>query len=84
MIKAENLVKTYNNGAVQVLKGVSLEINDGDFAVILGASGSGKSTLLSVLSGLEKADDGTVCYGEETISTMNEKSMTAIRTKNKG
>ena len=45
------------NGS-EVLKGVTLEIEKNDFAVILRASGSGKSTLLGILSGLEKADSG--------------------------
>ena len=55
MIKAENISKSYNNGKVQVLKDVSLEIQDNEFVVILGASGSGKSTLMNILSGLEKS-----------------------------
>lgn len=62
MIKAQNVYKSFNGGRIKVLNGVSLEIARGDFAVILGASGSGKSTLMSVLSGLERADSGTVCF----------------------
>ena len=79
MIKAENIIKTYNGGAVEVLKGVSLEIKDGEKVVILGASGSGKSTLLSVLSGLERADSGKVLYGEKDLSAMTEKQITEFR-----
>ena len=54
MIIAENLYKSYKNGTVNVLNGISLAVNDGEFVVITGASGSGKSTLMSVLSGLER------------------------------
>lgn len=79
MIKAENVVKTYNGGTVEVLKGVSLEIKDGEKVVILGASGSGKSTLLSVLSGLERADSGKIVYGENDLSSMTEKQLTEFR-----
>lgn len=84
MIKAENVVKTYNGGTVEVLKGVSLEIKDGEKVVILGASGSGKSTLLSVLSGLERADSGKIVYGENDISSMTEKQLTEFRRNNVG
>ncbi len=56
MIKASGIKKSYNGS--EVLKGVTLEIEKNDFAVILRASGSGKSTLLGILSGLEKADSG--------------------------
>ena len=60
MISAKNICKSYKKGAVKVLKGVSLEISDGEFLVITGASGSGKSTLMNVLSGLERVDEGSV------------------------
>lgn len=79
MIKAENVVKLYNGGAVQVLNGVSLEIEEGENVVILGASGSGKSTLLSVLSGLERADGGKVSFGENDLSAMTDKELTLFR-----
>ena len=79
MIKAENIIKTYNGGAVEVLKGVSLDIKDGEKVVILGASGSGKSTLLSVLSGLERMDGGKVFYDDKDLSSMTEKQLTEFR-----
>ncbi len=79
MIKAENVFKSFNGGAVEVLKGVSLEIEDGRFAVITGASGSGKSTLMNVLSGLERADSGTVLCNGENLSAMTEKELTCFR-----
>ena len=54
MIKCRDIVKSYNGN--RVLNGVSLDVADGEFLVILGASGSGKSTLLSVMSGLERTE----------------------------
>lgn len=84
MITAHNISKVYNNGKVEALKDVSLTINDGEFVVILGASGSGKSTLMNVLSGLEKADQGSVTVNEETLSAMNDKALTEFRRKNVG
>ena len=79
MIDAQNIKKSYKNGAVEVLKGVSLQIDSGKFAVITGASGSGKSTLMSVLSGLERCDSGKIFYGGENIAEMTEKQLTAFR-----
>ena len=84
MIKAENITKNYNGGAVEVLKGISLEINEGEFVVICGASGSGKSTLMSVLSGLERSDGGRVFYGSEEITAMNDKRLTEFRRREVG
>ena len=58
MIDVQNIMKSYGNqeSRFPVLQGISLDIKDGDFAVILGASGSGKSTLLNIISGLERPD----------------------------
>ena len=84
MIIAENVKKSYKNGAVEVLKGISLKIEDGEFAVITGASGSGKSTLMSVLSGLEPCDGGKILFGEEDLTAMNEKQLTEFRRREVG
>ncbi len=77
MIKAENIIKSYNGN--EVLKGISLEIKDGESVVILGASGSGKSTLLSILSGLEKADEGSIDCNGYKLNELNDKQLTAFR-----
>lgn len=84
MIKAENIIKSYNMGRTEVLKDISLEIADGEFAIILGASGSGKSTLMNVLSGLEKADSGNVFVNGENLSVKNESELTKFRRENIG
>lgn len=84
MIVAENVCKSYQNGRTPVLKGISLEIGDGELAVLLGASGSGKSTLLSVLSGLERADGGRVNVNGEKLTEMTEKQLTDFRKRTVG
>lgn len=82
MIKAENVYKSY--GKTDVLKGVSLEIEDGGFAVILGASGSGKSTLLNVISGLERPDSGSVLYDTENITLLSDEGLCEFRKRKIG
>lgn len=86
MIKVKNIIKFYGNkeSRFQVLKGISLDINDGDFVVILGASGSGKSTLLNVISGLECPDSGEVFYDRTDITALSDNELTAFRKENVG
>lgn len=81
MIKIENLHKAYGNGdgLNEVLKGISLQIEEGEFVVILGTSGSGKSTLLNVISGLEPLDEGSVCYDARELASMTDKELTKFR-----
>lgn len=86
MIKAENLTKYYGSSTnrTEVLKNISLKIDDGDFVVILGASGSGKSTLLNVLSGLERPDSGTITYDGNNIADFDDDRLTKFRKENVG
>ena len=84
MIVAKNIYKTYKNGSVKVINGISVEIEDGSFTVISGASGSGKSTLMSILSGLERPDSGKILYGKEDITILNNKDLTKFRRENTG
>lgn len=83
MIKAENLEKFYGvaDSRQQVLKGVDLKVDDGEYLVILGASGSGKSTLLNILGGLEKADNGKVYYNNCELTALSDKELTIRREK---
>ncbi|MBO9198932.1 MULTISPECIES: ABC transporter ATP-binding protein [Niastella] len=82
MLTATNIQKYY--GQLWVLKGVDLEIKQGEIASIVGPSGSGKSTLLHILGTLDKPDKGEVLVGNERINFLNEKRMAAFRNKHVG
>lgn len=86
MIRACDLFKSYGSAdnPFPVLRGISLDIEDGEFAVILGASGSGKSTLLNVLSGLETPDQGNVYYEEKKSTGLSESELTRFRREQVG
>ncbi|MDE7400237.1 MAG: ABC transporter ATP-binding protein [Oscillospiraceae bacterium] len=86
MIKIENVHKSYGakDNKSEILKGISLDVKRGDFAVILGASGSGKSTLLNVASGLERPDSGSVLYDGENIAALTDEKLTAFRKRKIG
>ena len=86
MIEVKEIIKSYgiSDNKIQVLKGISLKIKDGDFAVMLGASGSGKSTFLNVVSGLEYPDSGKVLYDGTDITTLSDKELTLFRKENVG
>ena len=86
MIKARDIIKLYGNGEnrFQVLKDISLDIEDNDFVVILGASGSGKSTFLNVISGLERPDSGQVFYDGKDITALSDSEVTSFRKENVG
>lgn len=86
MIEVKELTKFYGNGEsrFQVLKNISLKIEDGDFTVILGASGSGKSTLLNVVSGLERPENGEVIYDGNDIAKLSDSRLTEFRRENIG
>ena len=77
MLIAKNVKKSYENR--EILKGVDLDVADGEFVSIMGESGGGKSTLLSVLSGNLHPDDGTVSFDGFEISSADEKAMAKFR-----
>ena len=65
-VTIDNVVKRY--GATQVMHGVSVDIEDGEFVVLVGPSGCGKSTLLRMLAGLEEISEGTVSIGDKVVN----------------
>ncbi|MFC0342030.1 ABC transporter ATP-binding protein [Paracoccus niistensis] len=67
-VKIDNVVKRY--GAVQVMHGVSVDIEDGEFVVLVGPSGCGKSTLLRMLAGLEEISAGTVSINGRVVNNV--------------
>jgi putative ABC transport system ATP-binding protein len=74
MIKIQNLHKSYGNGTnrLHVLKGLNLDIDEGEFVSIMGSSGSGKSTILNILGILDDYDEGSYYLGGKLIHRMNE------------
>lgn len=73
MLHLENIHKTYFSGQpLHVLKGINLDIEDGEFVSIMGASGSGKSTLLNILGILDNYDEGTYYLGDVLVKNLSE------------
>lgn len=81
MIKLENITKSYKVGgnALQVLKGIDLEIKEGELVSIMGSSGSGKSTLLNILGMLDNYDQGSYHLDDKLIKNLNEKKAAEYR-----
>jgi putative ABC transport system ATP-binding protein len=80
-IEAINLFKTYKTGMVdvEVLKGITLKIEQGDFLSIMGQSGSGKSTFLYIAGGLDKPTSGTVLINGRDITGMTDSEESKMR-----
>ncbi len=82
MIRLEDINKTYYNGAaLHVLKGLNLDIEDGEFVAIMGASGSGKSTLLNIVGILDDYDTGSYYLNGKLIRELSEKDAAVYRNK---
>jgi putative ABC transport system ATP-binding protein len=86
VIKIENLKKVYNNNGIktEVLRGISFEVNKGEFVSIMGPSGSGKSTLLYLIGGLEKITEGDILINAKPLKGMKDKEESKIRRKDIG
>lgn len=84
MLHLENIHKTYNLGtpnALHVLKGVNLDVADGDFVSIMGASGSGKSTLLNIIGILDNYDEGAYYLDGRLINNLSETAAAKVRNR---
>src|SRR5215213_3570410 len=86
ILKAENLVKTYRVGQVdvQALRGVTLEVQEGEFVAIMGPSGCGKSTMLHLLGGLLTPTSGRILIDDEDLTAATDAKRTDIRRRKIG
>lgn len=82
MIKIENIHKSYGN--VQVLKGINLNVSQGEIISIVGASGAGKTTLLQIIGTLEKPDEGSILINDVDINKLSERKLSQFRNSNIG
>lgn len=85
-LEISGLKKHFGEGDsyTEVLKGIDIGIEKGEFCVLLGASGSGKSTLLNIIGGIDNADSGYISINGEKTADMNEKTLTLYRRKHLG
>ena len=85
-LEIRDIKKSFGTGdsKVDVLKGLDLDIEKGEFCVLLGPSGSGKSTLLNIIGGIESADGGSISIEGEKLADMKEKKLSQYRRKHLG
>ena len=85
-IEISGIKKSFGSGEsrADVLKGIDIGIEKGEFCVLLGPSGSGKSTLLNIIGGIDSADEGYISINGEKTADMNEKALTLYRRKHLG
>ena len=85
-LEIRGIKKSFGTGDshVNVLKGLDLNIEKGEFCVLLGPSGSGKSTLLNIIGGIDGADEGSITIEGERLEDMTEKKLSLYRRKHLG
>ncbi len=81
MIKLKNITKKFNSGksSLTALKDINLEINEGEFVVMVGQSGSGKTTLLNIIGGLDTPTNGEVLFNGKNISNFDDDKLSKYR-----
>lgn len=86
ILQVEDVVKDYTRGSerISVLKGLNLNVEEGEFLGLIGPSGSGKSTLLNLIAGLDRPTSGRVIIGGSVISEMEEAEVARWRSRNIG
>ena len=82
MIQVKNIHKSFDT--LEVIKGVSLDVRDGEVMSIVGPSGAGKSTLLQIMGTLDRPDSGEVIYNGENVLQLNEKKLSHFRNRSIG
>jgi ABC-type lipoprotein export system ATPase subunit len=82
MIVLENVNKSY--GPHRVLRGISMQVNQGDFISVMGSSGSGKSTLLNIIGGMDRPESGKVLVHARDITSFSDEQLTRYRRKTVG
>ncbi|HCT90262.1 MAG TPA: ABC transporter ATP-binding protein [Lachnospiraceae bacterium] len=85
-MEIRHIKKSFGEGEsrVEVLKGIDLDIEKGEFCVLLGPSGSGKSTLLNIIGGIDRADEGSIRIDGEPMADMDRKRLTLYRRRHLG
>jgi ABC transporter related len=86
MIKVNDIVKIYKNGNMElkVLKGLNLEVKEGEYVAFMGPSGSGKSTLMNILGCLDSLTSGTYILDNQDVSTIKGDALAEVRNKKIG
>ncbi|MEG1313729.1 MAG: ABC transporter ATP-binding protein [Bacilli bacterium] len=86
VLEARNISKIYDTGESKftALKGISLQVNEGDFVGIMGPSGSGKTTLLNVLSTIDNTSNGEILIDEKDVVSMNDDKLALFRRNHLG
>jgi len=81
MINISDLHKTYRRGdeVVEAIRGINLQVNEGDFVVVIGPSGGGKSTLLNLIGGIDHPTSGSIRYGDYELAGASEEKLTIFR-----
>ena len=86
ILECRGIRKTYGSGdsKIEVLKGIDLSVEKGEFVVLLGPSGSGKSTLLNIIGGIDAADGGDLFIEGEKLGEMKDRQLTKYRREHLG
>ncbi len=86
MIKANNVIKIYKNGNIdlEVLKGLNLEVLEGEYVAFMGPSGSGKSTFMNILGCLDRMSSGTYTLDGTDVSLMKDDELSIVRNEKIG
>ena len=86
LLEVRNLTKKYYEGTTEskVVNNISLDVDEREFVIVMGASGSGKTSLLHLIAGIDDFDEGTICYKNIDFGQMSEKAKTVFRRTNIG